>query len=114
MNLAGIAGHEVAYNSGWGLDAAAWTPRGGTGQLRDEEQVGGDLWEAREAVKAEVLAGRAVIGQRTVAGALEAGFEQAEAMLLGNRGRLLALAGHLIAYGQARRADIDLIWARGE
>ena len=114
MNLAGIAGHEVAYNSGWGLDGAAWTPRGGTAQLRDEEAVGGDLWEAREAVKAEVLAGRRVLGRSTTAEALEAGFEQAEAMLLGARGRLLALAGHLIVYGQARRADIDLIWARGE
>ena len=100
MDLGGIAGHEVVYNNGWGLDAAAWTPRGGTAQLRDEDSVGGDLWEAREAVKREVFAGRRVLGRANTADALLAGFEQAEAMLLGARGRLLALAGHLIAYGR--------------
>ena len=114
MNLAGIAGHEVVYNSGWGLDAAAWTPAGATAQLRDEEGVGGDLHEAREAVKREVFAGRRVLGRANTADALEAAFEQAESMLLGSRGRLLALAGHLIVYGKADRRDLDLIWARGE
>ena len=114
MNLAGVAGHEVVYNNGWGLDAAAWAPAGETATLRDETRVGGDLWEAREAIKREVLAGRRVLGRATTADALVAGFEQAEAMLLGCRGRLLALAGHLIVYGQARRADLDAIWARGE
>ena len=76
--------------------------------------MGGDLWEAREAVKREVFAGRRVLGRANTADALLAGFEQAEPMLLGARGRLLALAGHLIAYGQADRRDLDLIWERGE
>ena len=48
--------------------------------------MGGDLWEAREAIKQEVFAGRPVLGRANTADALLAGFEQAEGMLLGNRG----------------------------
>lgn len=114
VTLGGVAGHEALYANGWGLDAAAWTPAGGTAQLRDEASVGGDLFEARRLVFQEIRAGRRVLGEATTADALLAGFENAEALLLGNRGRLLALAGHLLAYGRAERADIDAIWSRGE
>lgn len=114
VTLGGVAGHEALYANGWGLDAAAWTPRGGTAQLRDEAAVGGDLFEARRLVFQEIRAGRRVLGRSNTADALLAGFENAEALLLGNRGRLLALAGHLLSYGRAERADIDAIWARGE
>jgi hypothetical protein len=114
LNLGGIAGHETVYNNGWGLDAGAWTPAGALDDLRGEGVAGGDLWEARECAKREILAGRRVLGRSTTADALEAGFAQAEGLLLGARGRLLALAGHLLAYGQADRADIEGIWTRGE
>lgn len=114
MDLGGIAGHEVVYNNGWGLDAAAWTEPSGTGCLRGEPSVGGDLYEARQRVRTEIFAGRRVLGRSNTADALVSAYEQAEAILVGRRGTLLALAGHLLAHGKADRDVIDAIWERGE
>lgn len=114
MDLAGIAGHEVVYNNGWGLDAAAWTEPGQTAGLRGEEEVGGDLYEARRRVRAQILAGGKVLGRSNTADALVSLYEQAEALLIGRRGTLLRLAGHLLAYGRADRETVEAIWGVGE
>ena len=114
LDLAGIAGHEVIYNNGWGLDAAAWTEPDAVGSLRGEARVGGDLYEARERVKRSILAGFPVLGKANTADALVAAFEQAEGILAGNRGRLLAFAGRLLSHGKIDRSVIKEIWDRGE
>ena len=114
LDLAGIAGHETVWPHGWGLDQAAWTPPGETGALRGEAVAGGDLWEARERIKHEVIAGRRVLGKTTTADALVAAYEQTEALLMGCRGRLLRLSGHLMQYGSADRTVIASIFDLGE
>lgn len=114
MDLAGIAGHEVIYGNGWGLDAAAWTDPSQTGTLRGEPGVGGDLYEARTRVRGEILAGRRVLGRSNTADALVSAYEQAEGILLGARGRLLRLAGHLLHYGKADGETIEAVWGLPE
>lgn len=114
MDLGGIAGHEVIYNNGWGLDAAAWTDPTESGSLRGEAEVGGDLYEARKRVRGAILHGERVLGRATTADALLAAYEQAEGLLVGRRGTLLRLAGHLLAYGKADRTVIEACWGVGE
>ena len=112
--LAGIAGHGLVYGDEWCLDQAAWTAPGDLASLRDEAGAGGDAWEARELIRPVILRGERFLGQSTVGGAMVAAIEQAEAMLLPLRARLLELAGHLLAYGVADRSTLDAIVGRGE
>ena len=114
MDLAGVAGHDVIYGNGWSLDAAAWTEPGEVDGLRDEEAVGGDMFEARRRVRGAILAGGKVLGRSTTADALVSLYEHAESLLIGRRGTLLRLAGHLLAYGRADRETLEGIWAAGE
>ena len=105
--LGGIAGVDVVYPSGWGLDRGAFLPPAAVKDLRDEGAAGGDVWEARDAIRLVVTAGGRVLGQPTVGGALVAAMEQAEAILLGHRGKLLRLSAHLLSYGKADRSVIE-------
>ncbi len=114
VDLAGIAGHELVYGNGWGLDAAAWTAPEDVGQLADEGISGGDVWVARETIKREMRAGERVLGKTTTVDALVAAYEQAEAILTGCRGRLLRLAGHLLQHGEADRSVIRETYDLGE
>lgn len=112
--LAGVAGHEVIYSNGWGLDSAAWTPPEDVGELDGEGIAGGDVWVAREALKRQQRMGRRVLGRATTAEMLVAAYEQAEAILMSSRGRLLRLAGHLIVHSGADRSVIQDIYEMGE
>jgi hypothetical protein len=115
LNLAGICGHAVVYGDEWALDQAAWTAPEDTSTLRDEARnAGGDAWEVRELIRPIILRGEPFLGQSTVGGAMLAALDHAEQILLGYRGRLLRLAGHLIQYGQADRSVIDQIAALPE
>jgi hypothetical protein len=114
VDLAGIAGHELVYGNGWGLDRAAWTPPEGVDQLDGEGVGGGDVWTAREELKRQHRMGQRVLGKVTAAEMLVAAYEQAEAILAGCRGRLLRLAGHLLSEGAADRSVITGIYGLGE
>jgi len=114
VDLAGIAGHELVYGNGWGLDSAAWTAPEDVGELADEGIAGGDVWTARETIKRQMRMGRRVLGKATTVEALVAAYEQAEAILNGCRGRLLRLAGHLLSEGAADRSVIRSTYDLGE
>jgi len=115
VDLAGIAGHEIVYGNGWGLDLAAWTaPEDLASALDNEGVAGGDVWVARETLKREHRLGRRVLGRAAAAEMLVEAYEQAEAILLGCRGRLLRLAGYLLVHGEADRSVIADVYGLGE
>jgi hypothetical protein len=111
VDLAGIAGHELVYGNGWGLDRAAWTP---PEDVAGDDAGGGDVWVAREQLKRQHRMGQRVLGRSTAAEMLVAAYEQSEAILAGCRGRLLRLAGHLLAEGAADRSVIEGVYGLGE